>query len=108
MGDTANEPRWSSLDWKDLVDGYKEYWCLPFVAGFAGVVLRSDGRLPARILRLRKRQGQEAIQGLERVLDALDEIGAVPAAPAGIRRAEVGPGGQGEGAPAVGSAGRGP
>jgi hypothetical protein len=33
--------------------------------------------------------------------------GAVPAAPAGIRRAEVGPGGQGEGAHAVGERGGG-
>jgi hypothetical protein len=34
-------------------------------------------------------------------------FGAVPAAPAGIRRAEVGPGGQGEGAHAVGEPGGG-
>jgi hypothetical protein len=39
------------------------------------------------------------------VIEAQERLGAVPAAPAGIRRAAVGPGGQEEGAHAVGERG---
>lgn len=73
MGDTRKESKWNALDWEGLVDEYEQYWGLPFVAGFAGVALRSDGRLPVRILRLRKRQGQQAVQRVERAVDALNK-----------------------------------
>jgi len=62
--DSETGSEWSALDWAGLVDGYARYWRLPFVAGFGGVALRSDGRLPVRILRLRERQGREAIARL--------------------------------------------
>jgi HNH endonuclease len=79
----------SAVDWNKLVKAYKRYWALPFVAGFGGVAIRSDGSLPARIQKLRAHQREEAISRVKRTLDAFKKLGVLPANPSGLTQAAM-------------------